>query len=86
MKKSLYYFFLTVTVLAVVVLLGIAIGIAVFRPSANYVSPDGLPSFILPDCFVSALYLAIAALVCFVGSLLIQVLNYDDQNEQGGTA
>lgn len=78
MKKFLYNVILAVTVLAVVVLVGIAVGISILRPDANYVSPDGLPTSSIPDYGRSAIFLAAAAPACFVGSFFMRFLNYDD--------
>lgn len=82
MKKFLYYLILTVTVLAVVALVGMAFRFAILRPDSNYHFGSGqLPEMGIPDCVVGAVCMLFAAPVCFVGSLLIRFLNYDDKKE-----
>ena len=82
MKKVLYYFLLALTVTAALVLLGAAVGFAVLRPYHNYYfAPRTLPDMSFPDHLFSAAFLILAAFVCFAGSLLIRLLQYDDQKE-----
>ena len=83
MKKFLYYFLLTITVLAATALIGTAFWFAVIRPDSNYhLDPGQLPSMGFPDLFLSGTFLLFAAPVCFVGSFLIRLLNYDDQKKR----
>ena len=79
MKKRKYYILLAVTVTATLALLGVAVGFWVLRPNDNYHHP--LPMSLLSDCMPSAVYLFLAAFVCFFGGAEIRFLDYDEQKE-----
>ncbi len=81
MKKFIYYFLLTVTVLIVALFVSWAVYCCVYR-QFFYVQPSGpvLPGGMGP-IFSSGVWLLVAALAGFIGGGLLRWLNYDGKQK-----
>ena len=75
MKKYGYRFFLTITVIAVLVFLGVSAASAILRPLSN-VPPRSLPDS-GSDILTSAIYMLLAACAGLVGGLALRYLDDD---------